>query len=115
MADKDEVKSMLEELIETFEEKIENNDKLKDRLQEFERNIAINFEDDGDYSFQLSDGEISDLKEGKTKRADITIKTDSETLHALMSGDMKAMEAYARKKVRVDAPFLDLLKIKDMF
>ncbi len=115
MADKDEVNKMLEDLLESFKEKVKESDKLKERLQDFERQIALHFEDDGHYFFTLSDGEVSKIKEGKTKSADIIITTDSTTLKALISGDMKAMEAYARKKVRVDAPFMDLLKIKDMF
>ncbi len=115
MADKEEVKEMLEDLLESFKEKVKKDDKVKKRLEDFNRNIAILFEDDGDYSFTLSDGEVSKIKEGKTKSADITITTDSVTLNALIEGDMKAMEAYARKKIRVDAPFMDLLKIKDMF
>lgn len=115
MATKEEVKNMLDEVLIKYREKVDNYEKISEKLKDFERKISIKFEDDGNYHFTISDGEVGDIKEGTLNKSDITINTDTETMKALINGDMRAMEAYARKRVKVEASFLDMLKIKDMF
>ncbi|MFO8109674.1 MAG: SCP2 sterol-binding domain-containing protein [Thermoplasmata archaeon] len=115
MADKDEVKEMIEKVVTSFRNKAKEEPKLKQKLKDFERDIVIDLEDDLDYHFTISNGDVSDLEEGKLEKADITIDTDSGTLKAILSKEMRPMEAYARKKIKIDASFLDLLKIKDLF
>lgn len=115
MADKSEVKEILQDMILKYRKKVEEDEKAAQKLKDFERTVSVNFEDAGNYHFTISDGEIGDIKEGVIDKADITIKTDTETMKALMAKEMGAMEAYARKLVKVDASFLDMLKIKDMF
>ncbi len=115
MADKDEVKKMLEDMVLKYREKLEKDDKVSKKLKDFERNISINFKDDGNYHFKISEGSVGDIKEGALNDAEISITTDTDTIKALMAGEMRGMEAYARKLVKVDASFLDMLKIKEMF
>lgn len=115
MTDNDEIKSFLQEMLEEYREKIEDDEELKDKLNDFDRNVSIKFEDDGNYHFSLSDGDVGDLKQGVHQNSDITITTTSEVLQAIVDGEISAMEAYAKKQVEVDASFLDIIKIKDMF
>lgn len=115
MAEDKEPKEMLEELADRFQEKVEEDDKLEDKLEGFERTINVKFKDDGNFHFELNETDMGEIKEGSFDDADIVVTTDSETLGAIQSGEMKGMEAYAKKKIKVDAPFLDLLKIKELF
>lgn len=115
MADKEEIKEMLEKVVTAFDKKSKEDEKLREKLKDFTRDIAIDLEDDLDFNFKISDGKVSELKEGKLDKADITINTDSDTLKAILSKEMRPMEAYARKKIKVKASFLDMLKIKDLF
>ncbi|MFO7990957.1 MAG: SCP2 sterol-binding domain-containing protein [Thermoplasmata archaeon] len=115
MTDKDEMKDQLQKMIEEFRGRIEESEKLQKKLDGFERNVSILFEDDGNFHFSISECDVGDIKEGDYKKSEIVIKTDTETFNALIEKEMKPMEAYARKKVKIDASFLDMLKIKDMF
>ncbi len=115
MADKAEVKNMLDDVLNRYREKMESDHKIVEKLKDFERKVSIKFQDDGNYHFTISDGVVGDIKEGALSKSDITINTDTETMKALIDGDMRIMEAYARKRVRVDASFLDMLKLKEMF
>ncbi len=115
MADKAEVKNMLDDVLNKYREKAESDETITEKLKGFERKVSIKFEDDGNYHFTISEGKVGDIKEGALSKSDITIDTDTETMKALIEGDMGIMEAYARKRVKVDASFLDVLKIKDMF
>ncbi len=115
MADKEEVKKILEDMVVKYRGKLEEDEKVAKKLKDFEKDISINFKDDGNYHFNISEGEVGDIKEGALKNADITITTDTDTIKALIDGEMRGMEAYARKLVKVDASFLDMLKIKEMF
>lgn len=115
MSDDLEPKELLEKMIEKFEKTVEEDEGIEDKLKGFERDISINFNDDGNFHFFIAETDISDIKEGDNDEADITITTDTETLNALLNKDMKPMEAYARKKIKVDASFMDMLKIKNIF
>ncbi len=115
MSDDEDVKEMVNTLIDSFKNKVEDDDRLKDKLEGFNRKISLEFEDDGNFNFSIDETKVSELREGKAEDADIKIYTDTETLDGLLNEEIKGMEAYARKKVRLDAPFLDLLKIKDLF
>lgn len=110
-----EPKETLNKVRERFLDKIDDDEKLQDKLADYERDIAFKFEDDGNYHMTLSDTELSQVKEGSLEDSDITVTSTSETLEKLLSGDLKPMKAYARKKIKVDASFSDMLKIKDMF
>ncbi len=115
MSDDLEPKELLEKMIEKFEKTVEEDEGIEDKLEGFERDISITFNDDGNFHFFIAETDISDIKEGGNDDADITITTDTETLNALLNKDMKPMEAYARKKIKVDASFMDMLKIKNIF
>ncbi|MFO7792576.1 MAG: SCP2 sterol-binding domain-containing protein [Candidatus Saliniplasma sp.] len=115
MSDDLEPKELLKKMVEKFEKTVEEKDGIEDKLEGFDRNISITFKDDGNFHFSIDETDISDIKEGSDDDADITIKTDTETLNALLNKDMKPMEAYARKKIKVDASFMDMLKIKNIF
>ncbi|MGM0405803.1 MAG: SCP2 sterol-binding domain-containing protein [Thermoplasmatota archaeon] len=115
MSDDLEPRELLDKMVSKFEKTVEEKDDIEDKLEGFKRDVSVVFNDDGNYHFNIDETEIGEIKEGSDDDADITITTDTETLNALLNKDMKPMEAYARKKIKVDASFMDMLKIKNIF
>ncbi len=115
MSDDLEPKELLDKMVSKFEETVEEKDDIEGKLEGFKRDVSVIFNDDGNYNFNIDETEIGEIKEGSHEDADITITTDTETLNALLNKEMKPMEAYARKKIKVDASFMDMLKIKNIF
>ncbi|MFW6038235.1 MAG: SCP2 sterol-binding domain-containing protein [Candidatus Saliniplasma sp.] len=115
MSDELKPRELLEKMVDKFEKTVEEKDDIEDKLEGFERDVSIAFKDDGNFHFAIDETEIGEIKEGSNDDADITITTDTETLNSLMNKEMKPMEAYARKKIKVDASFMDMLKIKNIF
>lgn len=107
-------RSVLEDMVNKFKTKIKEDEELKEKVKDYDRTIMIDFKEGDYYNTEFKGGEIEDIKEGSIEDADITIKTDPETLHNLLEGNMGAMEAYAKKKIKIDASLTDMLKIKDM-
>ncbi|MFW5928192.1 MAG: SCP2 sterol-binding domain-containing protein [Thermoplasmatota archaeon] len=114
MSDEIEGRSVLEDMVEKFKKKIKNDDELREKVKDYDRKIMIDFKEDDFYNLEFRSGEVSDVREGPIDDADITIKTDPETLHNLLEGNMGAMEAYAKKKMKIDASLTDMLKIKNL-
>lgn len=109
-----EPRELLQSMVDKFKDKIEERDDLQEELEGFEREITIDFKDNGNYNFSLKETDISEIREGVAEESDITLHTDKDTLNKLLTGDMGPMEAYARKKLKIDASFMDILKIKNL-
>lgn len=107
-------KKVLEEMVNKFKTKIENDEELREKVKDYNRTIVVDFKEGDSYNTEFKGGEIGDFKEGTIEDADITITTDPETLHNLLKGNIGAMEAYAKNKIKIDASLTDMLKIKDM-
>ncbi len=114
MSDDLDGRELIEELIEKFESKTEEDENLKEELQDFHRKILVEFESGESYNFTLKEAEIDGIDDGHTDDADITLSTDVETLKGIMDGEVSAMKAYGSNKLNVDAPFTDLLKFKKL-
>ncbi len=115
MSENLEPREILGNMISKFEKTVEEKDGIEDKLEGFKRDISISFNDDGNFHFSIDETEMGEIKEGSNDDADIKITTDTETLTSLLNKDMKPMEAYARKKIKVDASIMDMLKIKNIF
>lgn len=114
MSDDAEGKEVLENMVKKFRDKMEEDDSLKKKLEDFNRDIQVDFENGEHYNLTLEEGNISDLREGTIEDAEITLATEVETLEKLMNDELGAMEAYAKNKVTLDASFSDLLKFKKL-
>lgn len=58
------------------------------------------------------DGQLGPLFEGPADRADIRIHVSSTDLDALSTGSLTFRQAYASRRVRVDASLTDLLRLR---
>lgn len=114
MSDEIDGKKVIEEMVNKFKTEIENDEKLREKVKDYNRTIVVDFKEGDSYNTEFKSGEIGDFKEGTIEDADITITTDPETLHNLLKGNIGAMEAYAKNKIKIDASLTDMLKIKDM-
>lgn len=110
-ADEEEV---LDTLIGEFRDKIEEDDSVRKKMEKFEREVQIDFNSGNIYNLELKDGDVSEFEEGALENAEIKIETDVETLRDILEGEASAMQAYAKGKIKVDAPLTDMMKFKKL-
>lgn len=67
------------------------------------------------YHAQWRDGQFGDLTAGPAPRADIRIAATAGDLVALGAGTLAFRDAWASQRVRVAAPFIDLLRLRAVF
>ncbi len=114
MAEEQESRALMERLTQEMRNKLEEDEDLAEEAEDFDRDIMVEFDNDERFNFSLKNGGLSEVQEGPLDDADIVLSTDTDTLEGLLDGDISPMEAYARKKVKIDASFTDLLKIKNL-
>ena len=64
------------------------------------------------YHAHWRDGQLGDLVPGPAGRADIRVHVTSTDLMALVGGTLTLREAWASRRVRVDASVTDLLRLR---
>lgn len=109
-----EVEEILEEALERFNRKLEEDVRIARELEGMERRIVLRLSDDGSYHFLLKDKKAGPLEKGETE-GDIEILSDSETIVALFKGEIGPMKAIATKKLRINASIQDMLRIRKFF
>lgn len=98
-----------------FNERAESDEKLRKELEGVNRRIQIEVTDGKNFNFVLENIRISDFVEGDMDSPDITIVSDTETIHGLFNGEIGPMKALATKKLRVQGSLSDMLKIRKLF
>ncbi|MBS3817082.1 MAG: SCP2 sterol-binding domain-containing protein [Candidatus Thermoplasmatota archaeon] len=114
MSDEADGREVLERVLEEFKEKMEEDESLRDKMEDFDRDIQVDFESGEQYNLSLDGGDVSDIKDGELEDPDITLTSDAVTLRKLLDGEIGAMEAYAKDKINLDASFTDMLKFKNL-
>ena len=109
-----EVRALIENAMDTFNKKVEEDEKMAKELEGIERTIVIRLSDDGTYSFRVSDKEAKDLREGDTD-GDIEILSDSQTIIGLFNKEIGPMKAMATKKLKINASIQDMLRMRKFF
>ena len=109
-----EVKELIENAMNAFNEKVKEDEKMAKELEALERTVVIRLSDDGTYSFRVSDKQAKDLKEGDAE-GEIEILSDSQTIIALFNREMGPMKAMATKKLKINASIQDMLKMRKFF
>lgn len=108
------MEEILRKLVDDFNKKSVEDEKIKDKFSDLERKIVIELTDDKTYHMYLNEGKILDFGVGDID-TDIRIISDSVTLKKLINKEMGAFKAYATKKLKIKASFSDLLMIKSLF
>lgn len=66
------------------------------------------------FTGRLRDGTLRDVVQGETAKADIRLTTSSADLLRLVEGSLGFTTAWSSGRLKVDASFFDLLKLRKM-
>ncbi len=110
-----EVRPQLEKAVAKFNERAKSDPKFQETLKDMERRIQLDVDGDRTYNFHLKDYNIPAVNEGPAQNPDVLVSTDKETLLGIFNGDVSAMGAYLKKKIRFKATLMDLLVLKKLF
>lgn len=114
MASKEDVEGRLDELIDRLAENDEAARALGRSLPE-PRILTLHVTDlDLTYWTELSNGTLGPLTEAQPSQAHIKITTSSDDLVSLIEGGQSFFSAYVAGRVRVEASFADLLKLRKL-
>ena len=108
------MKETLEALRKRVIQRIESDEKFKNKLMKVDKKFLVEFEGNTFYNFSIKKGSISEIMDGPVE-ADVTISMDSDTFNKIMSKEIDPMEAYFEKKIRIKASLLDKLFLTDLF
>jgi len=110
---KEEVKEIIMNAIEKFNEKCKTDEKLRNELKDVIRKVNIEITDDKNYCFVLKNAMISGFDEGNLENPDMTIISDRETIYGLMKKEISVFKAYATGKIKIKASLMDLLRLRE--
>ena len=114
MASKEEVEARLDELIDRLGQNEEAARALGRSLPD-PRILELHVTDlDARYSTELSEGRLGPLENGEREEAHIRISTSSDDLIAFVEGGVSLFSAYASGRIRIEASFSDLLKLRKL-
>ena len=108
------MKETLEALRKRVIQRIDSDEKFKNKLMKVDKKFLVEFENNTFYNFSIKQGSISEIMDGPIE-ADVTISMDSDTFNKIMSKEIDPMEAYFEKKIRIKASLLDKLFLTDLF
>lgn len=111
----DELKKLMTEALDKFNERTKTDEKLKKQLEGVDRKVLLEFHDSDPANFHLCDMCIGEIKEGAIEDFEIKIITDQTTLKAILKKELNAMKAYATGKIKFKATLTDLLTLKKLF
>ncbi len=117
MSDETEELEVIEELVDKFKDKLNEDDSLEKQLKGYRRDIRIEMDSGNRYGITLNETEIRDIKreqDGSDDEVDIILYSDADTLRNLLNKEIGVMQAYAKNKIKIDAPLTDMLKIKKL-
>ncbi|MFQ5919787.1 MAG: SCP2 sterol-binding domain-containing protein [Thermoplasmata archaeon] len=107
------MRELLEELIVTFNRRVETDPRLQEEASGVERTIQL-VTDQGAYHMALQDGRIGGLEEGPMDGADVTITVDEATFQGLVEGTVAPFKAMATGKLKLKASLEDALRLRKL-
>ena len=112
MATKHQVEAKLRELIRRLEGTEEGQEALARALPE-PRIIQVEVPDLGlTYWTELSAGRMGKLRNGVPPEADIRIRADGDELVQMVDGKRSLFSSYIGGKVKIEASFADLMRLR---
>ena len=109
-----DVEGVLKDLMERFNRKAGEDQKLRDELRDVTRSIAVEMRDGESYHFLLKESQLVDLTKGAADSPDIKIISDTETFEGLISRRIGPMKALATGKLKLEASLEDKLRIRKL-
>jgi hypothetical protein len=91
-----------------------NAARTKSKL-DFDRSLACRVTDlNVAFHGRLKDGQILDLADGDDPDAKLRLTATGDDLVALVNGTLNVASAWASGRVKIDASFLDLMKLRKL-
>jgi hypothetical protein len=91
------------------------NAKAAGKRLDFDRTLACRMPDLGaSFHGRLVDGRIVDLTDGDNPTAKLKLTSSSDDLIALVDGKLSAASAWAGGRLKIDASFRDLVKLRKL-
>jgi putative sterol carrier protein len=109
------VKELLEDAVNKFNEKSQDDPKFREELMGKTRTIVFALDDGRAWNFKLDEAHIDGVHDGDLEETDIAIFSDEETIRGIFDGSISPMRAYALKKIKFKASLQDLLTLRKFF
>jgi putative sterol carrier protein len=106
------LEDVLNKWLEKAKKKMETDEKMKEDLKDFEGVFQLDITDGESYYVAINKGDVGDLTKGKADSPRLTVTSDSETIRALMTGEMGAMKAFALRKIKLNGSFEDIIRLR---
>ena len=108
---------ILEDMVNKFNQKVDESDKLYEKLKDITRTIQFELDENVFYHMRMVKGKIVEIVPDVVKEPDLPdlrILTDSETFEGIINKTVKPFKAYVLKKIRVKGKLMDRLLLKDL-
>ncbi len=103
----------LYDLVEKFNIRAKQDEKLRKEIQDLERKIQINFRDNGSYNFILKNAQVFEIKDN-LQNPDIVVSISTDVFNKILNKEMDVLSAYITRKFTVKASLSDKLLISEL-
>ncbi|MFB9660042.1 SCP2 sterol-binding domain-containing protein [Glycomyces mayteni] len=111
MATIDECRTALEQ----FAENLASNPKTVKKLTGFQRSLAADIKDlSVSFNGRFDGGKLVDIVDGDNPDAEIRMIVGSDDLLKLVAGELDFMKAFTGGQVKIKAPMMDLMKLRQV-
>lgn len=101
------------ELVDKFNKRAKEDEKLRKDIMGLERKIQIVFSDDGTYNFILKDAQVK-KSDDKFEKPDIIVTISTEVFNSILNKETDVLSAYITRKFTVKASLSDKLLISEL-
>lgn len=106
------MEDVLNKWLEKAKKKMESDEKMKEEIKDFDGVFQLDITDGDSYYVEIKKGDVGGLEKGKANSPRLTVTSDSDTIRALMTGEMGAMKAFALRKIKLNGSFEDIIRLR---
>ncbi len=101
-------------LVERFNRKVVEDDRLRGELEGVDRTIAIEAGEER-YHLRLHGSHLGEPARGEVANPDIRVSADRATMEGLLAREIPPMKAVATGKLKIKASLEDMLRLRKLF
>ena len=105
MASFEEIKKMLDQIVEKAKQK------MGDEIASWNRVFQFELSDGTAFYIEISGGEVK-IVEGRHERPTAVLRTDPETLEKMLRGELDAMKAFMFGKLKITGNVIETMKLR---
>ncbi len=114
MAKYETVQQCVDRIMTGYREKKERDAKFAASMKGKSRDILMDITDGQSYIIRVVDGDLKELTEGTLPKPDVRVTTSGADLIALFNKELNPVQAYLTKRIKVKAPFGDIVFVKGL-